>query len=91
MPKLTFSLDDQAVALLRRAAERSRKPMSLVVREAITHYAAHEEKLSEEDRQRLLGTIRRIRNRPAVRSQEAVEQELKAIRRARRTGTRAGR
>jgi len=86
MPKLTFSLDDHAVALLRRAAARSRKPLSLVVREAITQYAAHEEKLSEEDRQRLLGTLRRIARRPATRPQEDVERELKAIRRARRTG-----
>ena len=86
MAKLTFSLDDQAVRLLRQAAERSRKPLSLIVREAITQYAAREEKLSEEDRQRLLGALRRIKDRPPTRPREAVEQELKEIRRARRTG-----
>ena len=39
MAKVTFSLDDETVRLLRRAAERSRKPHSLVVREAIAQYA----------------------------------------------------
>ena len=43
MPKVTFSLDDEAVRLLRRVAERSRKPQSLVVREAIAQYAARDE------------------------------------------------
>jgi hypothetical protein len=86
MPKLTFSLDETAVQLLRTAAERSRKPLSLIVREAITQYAAHEEKLSEDDRQRLLGTLRRIKHRPPTRSQADVDKELKAIRGTRRTG-----
>jgi predicted transcriptional regulator len=39
MPKLTFSLDEEAVRLLRQAAARTRKPQSMVVREAITQYA----------------------------------------------------
>lgn len=86
MPKLTFSLDDTAVQLLRKAAERTRKPLSLIVREAITQYAAHEEKLSDDDRQRLLGELRRIRHRRPTRSQVDVDKELDAVRRARRTG-----
>ena len=39
MPKLTFSLDEESVQMLRRVAARSRKPQSLIVREAIAQYA----------------------------------------------------
>jgi predicted transcriptional regulator len=48
MPKVTFSLDDETVQLLRRVAERSRKAQSLVVREAVAQYAAREEKLTDQ-------------------------------------------
>ena len=86
MPKQTFSLDDETMRLLRKTAERTRKPQSMVVREAITQYAAREEKLSEDDRQRLLGALRTITNRPSTRSAPAVDRELAEIRRSRRTG-----
>jgi hypothetical protein len=92
MPKVTFSLDDEAVRLLRQAAERTRKPQSMVVREAITHYAAREETLSDAERKRLLGVVRSIKNRPPTRSGADVDRELAAIRRSRRTGwNRSGR
>jgi hypothetical protein len=86
MPKLTFSLDDETVQALRKAAERSRKPQSLIVREAIAHYTAREELLPDAERERLLGVLRRIRKRPPTRSASEVDQELRNIRRARRAG-----
>ena len=86
MPKLTFSLDDETVRVLRRTAERTRKPQSLVVREAVAEYAARENRLSDADRDRLLGVIRQIRRRPATRSGADVDQELREIRQSRRTG-----
>jgi predicted transcriptional regulator len=86
MPKLTFSLDDETVAALRKAAERSRKPQSLIVREAIAEYTARDERLSAADRERLLGVLRGIRSRPHGRSAAEVDRELHGIRRARRTG-----
>jgi hypothetical protein len=86
MPKLTFSLDDEAVRLLRKAAERAHKPQSMVVREAITQYAAREEMLSDDERKRLLGVVRTITNRPHTRSGADVDREIAAIRRSRRTG-----
>jgi len=86
MPKLTFSLDDASVQTLRRIAARCRKPQSQIVREAIETYAAREDVLSAEDRDRLLGVLRRIRQRPATRSAAAVREELQEIRRSRRTG-----
>ena len=86
MPKLTFSLDDETVDRLRAEARRSRKPQSLIVREAIAHYTAQEARLDDEERQRLLGVLRRIRSRPDTRVEADVDGELRAIRRSRRTG-----
>ncbi len=86
MPKLTFSLDEESVQTLRRVAERSRKPQSLIVREAIAQYAEREEVLSPGERDRLLGILRRIKQRPATRPKAAVREELQEIRRTRRTG-----
>ena len=86
MPKLTFSLDDETVATLRQTARRTGKPQSLIVREAVAHYAAREDKLSDAERDRLLGVVRRMRRRPATRPQGDVERELADIRQSRRTG-----
>jgi predicted DNA-binding protein len=86
MPKLTFSLDEPSVEALRRVAERSRKPQSLIVREAIAQYAEREEVLSPDERARLLTVLRRIRQRPATRPASAVREELRALRRERRAG-----
>jgi predicted DNA-binding protein len=86
MPKLTFSLDEASVRTLRRVAERTRKPQSLIVREAIEQYAEREEVLSREERERLLGVLQRIRQRPATRAPSAVRDELQEIRRSRRAG-----
>ena len=86
MPKVTFSLDDEAVRLLRRVAERSRKPQSLVVREAIAQYAARDEKLSDEERDRLLKVLREIKARPVTKPEDEVDRELRDVRRSRRTG-----
>ena len=86
MAKVTFSLDDEVVRLLRRTAERARKPQSLIVREAITQYAAREEKLSDAERDRLLAVLQDIKAHPATRAAADVDAELRAVRRARRTG-----
>jgi hypothetical protein len=86
MPKVTFSLDDDTVAALRKAAARSRKSQSLVVREAIAEYSAREERLSQAERDRLLGVLRGVRSRPAMGSQADVDRELREVRRSRRTG-----
>jgi hypothetical protein len=86
MPKVTFSLDEETVGTLRQAAQRTRKPQSLIVREAIAQYAAREDLLPNPERERLLGILRRIAKRPPTRPQAAVARELAAIRRSRRTG-----
>ena len=86
MPKLTFSLDEESVQMLRRLAARSRKPQSLIVREAIAQYAERDEVLPPDERDRLLAVVRRIKRRPATRPASAVGEELQEIRQSRRGG-----
>ena len=84
MVKLTFSLDDATVATLRRTADRLRKPQSVVVREAIAHYAEREDRLSPEEQARLLAAIDRFSKLPASGSEADAEREKREIRRSRR-------
>jgi predicted transcriptional regulator len=84
MVKLTFALDEATVDRLRRTAARMRKPQSQVVREAIGEYAARAEKLSEDERQRMLAVLDRAMRRPPARAAAEVDAELREIRAARR-------
>lgn len=84
MIKVTFTLDDATVDQLRRTAARIRKPQSLVVREAIAEYAERANRLSEDERQRMLAVLDRARRQPPSRPEAAVDAELKEIRAARR-------
>ena len=82
MIKVTFTLDEETVARLRRAATRLAKPQSQVVREAIRDYEARSDRLSDEERQRLLDILDRMP--PGRRSPAQVEAELRDVRDARR-------
>lgn len=84
MVKVTFTLDEATVHQLRRTAARVRKPQSQVVREAIGEYAARADKLSEEERRRMLAALDRAIRRPPSRTAAAVDAELREIRAARR-------
>ncbi len=86
MPKLTFSLYEETVAALRKAARRTRKPQSLIVGEAIAHDTAREERLALAERERLLTVVRAIRARPHDRPRKDVDKEFQQIRQSRRTG-----
>jgi predicted DNA-binding protein len=90
MPRLTFSLDEAAVRMLVETAARTRKPKSLIVREAIAQYAAREDDLSADERQRLLGVLRRIKQSPPTRPAAEVDRELREIRHSRRAEWRRG-
>ncbi|HYS25406.1 MAG TPA: ribbon-helix-helix protein, CopG family [Vicinamibacterales bacterium] len=90
MAKLTFSLDEETVAKLRKTAARLRKPQSMVVREAIARYAAEEDKLSDEERARLLEVIDRFMKLPPSGSHKDAEREIREIRRSRRIGWHPG-
>lgn len=86
MVKVTFTLDDETVRTLRKVAERTRKPQSLVVREAVAHYAAKEATMTPEERERWLRTFDELIAKIPPRPRKDVERELKEIRRSRRTG-----
>jgi hypothetical protein len=88
--KVTFTLDEQTVLRLQDAANRASLPKSAVVREAILEYHARLGQLGERERRRLLdvfdAVVPRIKPRPVA----AIEQEMAAIRQARRQGGRGG-
>lgn len=88
MIRMTFTFDERTVETLRRAAARSRKPQSAVVREAIRDYADRMGRLSDEERRHLLHVVDRMMARPATRRQKATDDEIAAIRAARRTAGR---
>jgi predicted transcriptional regulator len=84
MVKVTFTLDDETVSRLRRVAQRSAKPQSQVVREAIKEYEARTGKLTVDERKRMLETFDRLL--PQIPRQPAAQTdaELRQIRAARR-------
>jgi hypothetical protein len=82
--KVTFTFDEATVDQLRRTAARVRKPQSRVVREAIRGYAAKADRLTDEERRRMLGVLDRAMRRPPSRPAAAVQAELREIRAARR-------
>jgi hypothetical protein len=84
MVKVTFTFDEQTVETLRRAASRLKKPQSAVVREAIHDYALRADRLSEEERNRMLRVVERMLARKPTRDQAAVDDEIAEIRGARR-------
>ena len=88
MVKVTFTVDEQTVATLRRAASRLKKPQSAVVREAIHDYAQRADRLSDEERHRLLEVLDRMVARRPRRTQAQVDVEIAEIRATRRTGGR---
>jgi len=88
MVRVTYSLDAATVERIRRTAARLRKAQSLVVREAVAEYAARADRLSERERQHLLGVLSRLRSAAPTRPASAVDAELGTIRSARRRGGR---
>ncbi len=87
MTKVTFTLDAETVARLRRTAARLSRPQSQVVREAIRDYDERSGKLSDEERRRLLEAFDRLV--PAIRPRAArdVDAELGEIRASRRASS----
>jgi hypothetical protein len=88
MTKVTFTLDDETVEVIRALAARKQKAQSLVVREAVAVYARQEDKLDDAERARRLQVLDDLMAQPRTRPQVEVDNELRAIRRARRVGWR---
>jgi len=88
MVKVTYTLDEATVSEIRRTAQRLGRPQSQVVREAVAEYAARADRLPERERLRALAALERLRQSPRRRPAAAVDAELRAIRRARRSAGR---
>jgi hypothetical protein len=86
--KVTFTLDDQTVARIEQAAERLGLPKSGVVREAVFEYAERVGRLSERERERLLGLFDQLVPAIPAGPARAVTAELASVRAARRRGGR---
>ena len=84
MARATFSLDAATIAEIRRTTVRLRKPQSHVVRDAVADYAARADRLSERERQHLIGVLEALRHQRPTRSGAEVDAELKDLRAARR-------
>jgi metal-responsive CopG/Arc/MetJ family transcriptional regulator len=91
MVKVTFTLDDDTVDRLRRIAARLAKPQSQVVREAIKEYEARADKLSDEERRRMLAVFDALVPKIPSRPRQEIEAELREIRYTRRHGWRENR
>lgn len=86
--KVTFTLDAATLSRLRRTAERLSKPQSEVVREAIRDYSERIGRLSEAERLALLERFDELVPRIPSRPLREVDEEIRNIREARRTGGR---
>jgi hypothetical protein len=86
--KVTFTLDAETVRRIEDAAEILSKPKSQIVREAVADYHSRIGRLSERERQRLLKIWDTMAPLVPARPQQEVDDELKEIRRARRSGGR---
>lgn len=86
--RVTFSLDEETVRQLRATSESTKKPQSLVVREAVAEYAARVGRLSDAERLALLRTFDRLVPALPARPTREVDAELRDLRSARRHGGR---
>lgn len=85
---MTFTLDEEAVRELERAADRLDLPKSQVVREALSLYGEHLGRLTDEEREAKLAAFDRLVPAIPDRPREEVERELDQVRAARRGGGR---
>jgi predicted transcriptional regulator len=88
MVKMTFTVDEETVDILRQTAARLKKPQSAVFREAIRDFAQRTDRLSDEEREQKLAILRRIMARKPTGTQAQADAEIAEIRAARRTGGR---
>ena len=77
--KATFVLNEESARKLALAAERTGKPKSEVVREAIIEYSDRTDRLSDEERDRMLAVIERFANDSPTRYQAEVDAALLRI------------
>lgn len=87
MKKVTYTFDDETVAAIRDAAGRSRRPQSAIVREAVAAYHVPQDRLTDEQRARMLQIFDTLVGRMPTRSRTAVDRELRTLRASRRAAS----
>ena len=83
--KVTFTLDAPTLARLNQAAERTSRPKSEIVRDAITEYYDRMGRLSERERVEMLAKIDQVMRTPPTRSPIEVKKELRGIKAGRKS------
>ena len=86
MVKVTFTVDPDTVATLKRLAQRLQKPQSAVIRDAIVFYEPHAGQLTAAERRKRVELFDRVLAEVPAAPAAAVDRELRAVRRSRRTG-----
>ena len=90
MVKMTFTLDERTVTHLNEAARRLSKPKSEVVREGIEEVFKKSDRLSDEEKKRMIAFLKEYAKRKLPGTRADTERELREIRESRRTGWRPG-
>ena len=88
MKKVTFTVDDDTVAAIRRAAAREQRPQSAIVRDAIAAYPSTTDRLLPAERDRRLKVLREYAAAMPRTSATAVDRELRDLRASRRAAGR---
>ena len=87
--KATFTFDEITVKRLNEASARLARPKSQIVRDAVNEYFSRLDRLSDRERDSMLRTFDELAPRLSARARAEVDQELRAVRSARRAaGTR---
>jgi hypothetical protein len=89
MVKMTFTLDEATVDVLKRTAARLQKPQSYVLREAICHYEPYAGKLSKAESKKRVELFDQLLNAIPTRSASSADKELRQLRASRRKGWRS--
>lgn len=90
MVKVTFTLDEKAVNHLAETARRLHKPKSEIVRDAIEEAYKKSDRLSDEERTRMVAFLKEYAKRKLPGTRADAEREKQEIRESRRTGWRPG-
>jgi predicted transcriptional regulator len=88
MVRVTFTVDEDTLNVLKRLSARFNKAQSVIFREAIRDYSERADQLSAAERDRMLNVLDRIRARKPTRTNAEVDAELADVRAARKTGGR---
>jgi hypothetical protein len=82
--KVTFTLDEATIQLLKEAAMVTGKSQSLIVREAVAQYGRRRDKMDPEERMHKLQVFRELRKAGPFISRAEADAEIEEIRKARR-------